>query len=55
MVPETLRGNHGDGVPGWGVATRSRGMREVLPHADLFAPAHTLESLARLEPYLAKL
>jgi uncharacterized protein with von Willebrand factor type A (vWA) domain len=30
-------------------------MAEALPHVDLFAPAHTLESLTRLEPYLAKL
>jgi uncharacterized protein with von Willebrand factor type A (vWA) domain len=33
----------------------ARGMREALPHVDLFAPAHNLESLARLEPYLASL
>ena len=33
----------------------ARGMAEALPHVDLFAPAHNLESLARLEPYLANL
>jgi uncharacterized protein with von Willebrand factor type A (vWA) domain len=33
----------------------ARGMQEALPHVDLFAPAHNLESLARLEPYLARL
>jgi uncharacterized protein len=33
----------------------ARGMAEALPHIDLFAPAHNLESLARLERYLAKL
>jgi uncharacterized protein with von Willebrand factor type A (vWA) domain len=31
------------------------GMSAALPHVDLFAPAHNLESLAALEPYLAKL
>ena len=31
------------------------GMRAALPYVDLFAPAHTLESLAALEPYLARL
>ena len=31
------------------------GMAAALPHIDLFAPAHNLESLAALEPYLAKL
>ena len=41
---------------GWeGYAPVARGMAEALPHVDLFAPAHTLESLVRLEPYLAKL
>jgi uncharacterized protein with von Willebrand factor type A (vWA) domain len=41
---------------GWeGYAPVARGMAEALPHIDLFAPAHTLESLGRLEPYLAKL
>jgi uncharacterized protein with von Willebrand factor type A (vWA) domain len=33
----------------------ARGMAEALPHLDLFAPAHSLESLSRLEPYLARL
>jgi uncharacterized protein with von Willebrand factor type A (vWA) domain len=27
-------------------------MRAALPYVDLFAPAHNLESLAALEPYL---
>lgn len=33
----------------------ARGMREALPYVDLFAPAHNLESLAALEPYLARI
>ena len=33
----------------------ARGMVAALPHVDLFAPAHNLESLAALEPYLAAL
>ncbi len=41
---------------GWeGYAPEAAGIKAVLPHVDLFAPAHTLESLAALEPYLAKL
>jgi uncharacterized protein with von Willebrand factor type A (vWA) domain len=32
----------------------ARGMQAALPYVDLFAPAHSLESLAALEPYLAK-
>jgi uncharacterized protein with von Willebrand factor type A (vWA) domain len=32
----------------------ARGMQAALPHVDLFAPAHNLESLAALEPYLAR-
>jgi uncharacterized protein with von Willebrand factor type A (vWA) domain len=31
------------------------GMRAALPFVDLFAPAHNLESLAALEPYLARI
>lgn len=31
------------------------GMAAALPHIDLFAPAHNIESLAALEPYLAQL
>ena len=31
------------------------GMAAALPYVDLFAPAHNLESLAALEPYLANL
>ena len=33
----------------------ARGMQAALPHVDLFAPAHSLESLAALEPYLARI
>ena len=41
---------------GWeGYEPVARGMAEALPHIDLFAPAHTLASLSRLEPYLARL
>ena len=34
---------------------RARGMKAALPYIDLFAPAHNLESLAALEPYLARI
>lgn len=41
---------------GWsGYEPVAGGMAAALPHIDLFAPAHNLESLAALEPYLAKL
>ncbi len=41
---------------GWrDYAPEAAGMQAALPHVDLFAPAHNLESLAALEPYLAKL
>jgi len=41
---------------GWrDYAPVAQGMTAALPHVDLFAPAHNLESLAALEPYLAKL
>jgi uncharacterized protein len=41
---------------GWeGYAPEAAGIRAVLPHVELHAPANTLESLAALEPYLAKL
>ena len=33
----------------------ARGMQAALPYLDLFAPAHNLESLAALEPYLARI
>src|SRR5499426_168737 len=33
----------------------ARGMQAALPYVDLFAPAHNLDSLAALEPYLAKI
>ena len=41
---------------GWqGYAPEARGMKAALPYVDLFAPAHNLESLAALEPYLARI
>ena len=41
---------------GWrGYEPVARGMAAALPHVDLFAPAHNLESLCALEPYLAAL
>ncbi len=41
---------------GWeGYEPSARGMAAALPHVDLFAPAHTLDSLAALEPYLARI
>lgn len=41
---------------GWaGYEPTARGMAAALPYVDLFAAAHTLESLAALEPYLARL
>jgi uncharacterized protein with von Willebrand factor type A (vWA) domain len=41
---------------GWqGYAPEARGMQAALPYVDLFAPAHSLESLAALEPYLARI
>lgn len=41
---------------GWqGYEPTAGGMAAALPHVDLFAPAHNLESLAALEPYLARL
>jgi uncharacterized protein with von Willebrand factor type A (vWA) domain len=40
---------------GWrDYSPQARGMQAALPYIDLFAPAHNLESLAALEPYLAK-
>lgn len=38
-----------------GYEPRARGMQAALPHLDLFAPAHNLDSLAALEPYLARI
>ena len=38
-----------------GFAPVARGLQAALPFVDLFAPAHDLESLAALEPYLARL
>ncbi|NKN35351.1 VWA domain-containing protein [Agrobacterium sp. a22-2] len=41
---------------GWeGYTPDARGIKAALPHVDLYAPAHTLDSLAALEPYLARL
>lgn len=41
---------------GWeGYEPVARGMIAALPHVDLFAPAHNLESLMALEPYLCRL
>lgn len=41
---------------GWdGYRPDARAMQAALPYIDLFAPAHNLESLAALEPYLARL
>jgi uncharacterized protein len=41
---------------GWrGYEPVARGMAAALPHVDLFAPAHNLESLCALEPYFAAL
>jgi uncharacterized protein with von Willebrand factor type A (vWA) domain len=36
-------------------APSAEGMQAVLPHLDLFAPAHSLESLMKIEDMLAKL
>jgi uncharacterized protein with von Willebrand factor type A (vWA) domain len=41
---------------GWrDYSPQARGMRIALPYIDLFAPAHNLESLAALEPFLARI
>ncbi len=41
---------------GWrDYAPTARGMQAALPYVDLFAPAHNLESLAALEPYLSRI
>ena len=41
---------------GWdGYKPDAKAMQAAMPYLDLFAPAHNLESLAALEPYLAKL
>lgn len=41
---------------GWdGYRPDAKAMQAAMPYLDLFAPAHNLESLAALEPYLAKL
>jgi uncharacterized protein with von Willebrand factor type A (vWA) domain len=38
-----------------GYAPEAAGIKAALPHLDLYAPANTLNGLAALEPYLAKL
>lgn len=41
---------------GWdGYQPLAAGMQAAIPHIDLLAPANTLQSLADLEPYLARL
>jgi uncharacterized protein with von Willebrand factor type A (vWA) domain len=41
---------------GWqGYEPSARGMQAALPHVDLFASAHNIDSLAALEPYLARI
>ena len=41
---------------GWrDYAPVAAGMQAALPYVDLFAPAHNLDSLAALEPYLARI
>jgi uncharacterized protein with von Willebrand factor type A (vWA) domain len=41
---------------GWqDYAPEAAGMKAALPYVDLFAPAHNLESLVALEPYLARI
>jgi uncharacterized protein with von Willebrand factor type A (vWA) domain len=41
---------------GWkGYAPEAAGIKVALPHVELFARANTLQSLAALEPYLARL
>jgi uncharacterized protein with von Willebrand factor type A (vWA) domain len=41
---------------GWrDYSPEARGMQAALPYIDLFAPAHNLQSLAALEPYLARI
>jgi len=43
-------------MAGWeGYEPSARGMQAALPYVELFAPAHSLASLAALEPYLARL
>jgi uncharacterized protein len=36
-------------------APLARGMQAALPYVDLFAPAHSLDSLAAIEPHLARI
>lgn len=41
---------------GWdGYQPEAQAMKAALPYLDLFAPAHNLDSLVALEPYLARL
>jgi uncharacterized protein with von Willebrand factor type A (vWA) domain len=39
------------GMPGY--EPRARGMSRALPHVDVFAAAHTIDSLRELENHLA--
>lgn len=41
---------------GWqDYAPEAAGMKAALSYVDLFAPAHNVESLVALEPYLARI
>jgi len=41
---------------GWeSYAPEAKGIKAALPYVDLYAPANTLNSLAALEPYLARI
>jgi len=41
---------------GWdGYEPTALGMQAAMPYIDLFAPAHSIESLAAIEPYLARI
>jgi uncharacterized protein len=41
---------------GWdGYQPTARGMQAAMPYIDFFAPAHSIKSLAALEPYLARI
>ena len=43
-------------MTGWeGYAPEAKGIKAALPYVDLYAPANTLNSLAALEPYLARI
>ncbi|HYG89897.1 MAG TPA: VWA domain-containing protein [Azospirillum sp.] len=43
-------------MAGWhGYAPEAAGMQAALPYVELFAPAHSLEGLKAIEPYLARI